>query len=241
MSHPNLMIADCSDDFRLALEQTLKKTYTVFSFRDGKDAEAAALQIHPQFLILDLMLPGIDGITLLHNLQKAGMNPIVLAMTRFNNEYILEAAAELGVLYVIRKPCDPNAVAERLEDLSRHRSAKQPTIISPSECVIQLLHRLNISPRHRGYDYLHNGVLLMWKRPDISLTKELYPTVGEKYGSSYRQVERSMRSAIAAAWEQTDGAGWEDFSQKQPDGSHHRPSNGFLISRLAEELRKAVT
>ena len=100
MSCLTLMIIDCSDEFRLALEQELQESYIIHHFRDGQAALDAALRLRPDVIVLDLMLTGIDGITLLHNLRNAGICPMVLAVTRLYNDYIVETALELGVQYL---------------------------------------------------------------------------------------------------------------------------------------------
>lgn len=237
MSCLTLMIIDSSDEFRLSLEQELQKSYIIHHFQDGKAALDAALVIQPDVLVLDLMLTGIDGITLLHNLRSAGIRPMVLAVTRLYNDYVVETALELGVQYLIRKPCVPGAVAERVRDLSVRLNPKSETVTDPAAYITGLLNKMGFSARHRGYDYLREAAILMWKEPGISITKELYPAVAELFSGTAIQVERSIRSALNAAWEQSAGNAWEEFAPRSLDGTMQRPSNGYLVAKLAELLR----
>lgn len=231
------MIIDCSDEFRLALEQELRETYIVHHFRDGKDAQDAAWIIHPDVIILDLMLTGVDGITLLHNLRNAGICPMVLAVTRLYNDYIVETAQELGIEYIIRKPCTAAAVAERTQDLSKRLNTKTERIIDPQSFITDKLNKAGFSSRHKGYLYLQEAAMLMWKNPSISITKELYPAVAAKFSGTPIQVERSIRSALSVAWEQSPPSAWEELAPRDFTGHIQRPSNGYLISRLADLLR----
>ena len=237
MGCPTLMIIDCSDEFRLALEQELQKSYIIHHFRDGQAAQDAALILHPDVIVLDLMLTGIDGITLLHNLRSAGIRPMVLAVTRLYNDYIVETALELGVEYLIRKPCVPSAVAERVRDLSKRLNPKPGEISDPRAYITDMLNKMGFSSRHKGYDYLREAVILMWKQPGISITKELYPAVAGMFSGTSIQVERSIRSALNAAWEQASGMAWEEFAPRNLDGTIQRPSNGYLVAKLADVLR----
>ena len=83
--------------------------------------------------------------------------------------------------------------------------------------------------------------LMMWRQPGISLTKELYPGVGAMFGSSAPQVERSIRSAIQSAWNQRGPQDWGKLFPTGPNEISRRPSNGAVISRLADDLREALS
>ena len=235
-----LMIVDDSEDFRLALERVLSGSYQVVQCSNGVQALEAALQVKPEVMILDLMLTEMDGVTLLHELRKAGLRPMVLAVTRFFNDYVLESAQELGIGYIIRKPCSPSAVAQRVRDLSKRLNPGPSKPFNPAEYVNARLRELMFSPRHKGVELLKQAVLLMCEQPDISITKELYPRVGASSGSSAIQVERVIRSAIQAAWTQAGSKSWGQLFPCEPDGTVPRPSNGQLIARLSEELREKL-
>lgn len=235
-----LMIVDDSALFREALEKTLSDAYTIYSFGNGKAALEAAPELKPDVMILDLMLPELDGISLLHEIRNAGMQPAVLAVTRFFNDYVLESAQELGIGYIIRKPCTIAAVSQRVRDLSRRRNSIPEKPLEPGLYVTEQIRLLRFSPRHNGSDYLKEAVLLMFQKPDISITKELYPSVGSLFCRSALQVERSIRSAINAAWNQPGKENWARLFPPDLEGSIPRPSNGILIARLAEDLRERL-
>lgn len=232
MKKLRLMIIDSNDSFRLTLEKELNSHYEIHHSRNGHEALEAARVIRPDIIILDLMLTGLDGITLLHALRKENILPMVLIVSKIETPYVFEAAEELGIGYVMRKPCEPKAVAERTLDLSRRM---YPENVDPEACITEQLNHLGISPRHKGYGYLLDCTLITIQKPGISLTKELYPTVADRHDTSFSLVERSIRSAINAAWEHSP-AKWQEIFHSS-DGSPIRPSNGALIAHLAEEIR----
>lgn len=236
MGKLRLMIADNSEDFRLALEKELCNGYEIHHCKDGNEALEYARNQKPDVIVLDLMLTKLDGITLLHELRKADVLPMILATTRLDNQYVYDSAEELGVGYLMRKPCDPSAVALRVKDLCRKLSPKDVLANSPEEYVTSLLINMDLSQRHRGFLYLRDAVLKMADNPGMSITKELYPQVGDKYGSNHEQVERSIRTAINRAWEKQTGSTWITFFA-EADNSIPRPSNGTVISRLSDDLR----
>ena len=234
------MIVDNSEEFRMALDSVLSDAYEIYHCSNGRQALEAAPKINPDVIILDLMLTEVDGVTLLHEIRSAGLRPMVLAVTRFFNDYVQETAQELGIGYIIRKPCDPAAVSQRVRDLSKRLNAKPGKPVNPAAYVTEQIKMLMFSPRHKGFEYLKEAVLLMCRQPDISITKELYPSVGALFGSTALQVERSIRSAINAAWSQQAGQSWSRLFPPGPDGCVQRPSNGTVISRLAWDLQEKL-
>lgn len=152
-----------------------------------------------KIIILDLMLTELDGVSLLHEIRDAGIYPMVLAVTRFYNDYIQETAQDLGIGYIIRKPCDPAAVAGRLRDLTNRIKPKAVRPVDPRNYVMEQTRMLMFSPRHQGTKFIQEAILIVLEEPGISLTKELYPRLGHRFGGTALQVEHSLRTAIVAA------------------------------------------
>ena len=90
--------------------------------------------------------------------------------------------------------------------------------------------------REQGYTYLREAILERIRDPNQSVTKELYPTVAALCCATAIQVERSIRSAVAAAWTRRDEQIWRLYFQPEPDGILMRPTNAAFISRLADSV-----
>lgn len=236
----SMMIVDDNALFRESLESVLSDAYEIHSYGSGAQAVEAAAMVKPDVIVLDLMLPELDGVTLLHEIQAMGLRPMVLAVTRFVNEYVMDCAQELGIGYIIRKPCTPQAVSQRVRDLTKRLNPGPGMSFDTGQYLSERIRLLHFSPRHNGSAFLKEAVLLMYRQPGISLTKELYPAVGARFGYSAAQVERSIRNAVNAAWHQPDSGSWGSLFPPRPDGSIPRPSNGNLIAKLAEELRSKI-
>lgn len=226
-----LLIADCSEEYRTALSAALCGQYQVLCCRSGTEALAVLQKEHPDILVLDLMLPELDGLTLLERITAIGICPMVLAATPIFSEYVFSCAQRLGIEYLVRKPCAIEAIASRIRDLSRRLNAPEPRT-DPVEYVTNLLLALDISTKHNGFSYLRESVLLMAKDPTQSVTKALYPEVARIFGCNKENVERSIRTALDRAWEKRTSAQW----QKYFPGAEQRPSNAVFISRLTEAL-----
>ena len=225
-----MLIADPSEQFSTALADVLRGAYILRLSRDGRETMELMSSFRPDILVIDLMLPGLDGISVLRQAAAAGQSPMVLAMSRYISDYVAEAAAVLGVGYLMLKPCDVQATAARIGDLSQR--LRQPPVSRPDPrtAVTNLLLALGMPTKLRGFSCLREAILERMREPGQSVTKELYPTVAALCGGTAVQVERSIRSAIAAGWLRGDGQLWRLYFP----GEESRPTNSAFISRMAD-------
>ncbi len=236
MEKRKVLIADAGEDFRDPLAQALQGTYLVRCAADGVQAMQQLRDFLPDVLVVDLLLPGLDGITLLQKAAQCGIRPTVLATTRYVSDYTLEAAERLGVGYIMVKPCDIGAAIARVGDLSQRLKLPAFSNPDPRATVSNALLRLGVSTKLRGYGYLRECVLLMARDPRQSVTKELYPAVAAQFGASAMQIERSVRSAVNTAWGRRDRQVWQLYFAPDDSGCIPRPTNAVFISRLADML-----
>ena len=225
-----MLIADPSEQFSAALADALRGVYILRLSRDGWETMELLGSFRPDILVIDLMLPGLDGISVLRQAASEGQSPMVLAMSRYISDYVAEASAALGVGYLMRKPCDVLATAARIGDLSQRLCQPLFTQPDPRTAVSNLLLALGVPTKLRGYACLREAILERMRDPAQSVTKELYPTVAALCGGTAVQVERSIRSAIAAAWTRGDDQLWQLYFP----GETARPTNTAFISRLAD-------
>lgn len=236
MDGQKLLIADSAEEFRTNLAEALQGAYYVRTCKDGQEALSLLRSFRPDILVLDLMLPGLDGISLLQNAVSGGICPMVLATVKFLTPYICESAERLGIEYLMVKPCDIRGTVARIGDLSQR--IRQPLVSTPDPrtYVSNLLVALGVPTKLRGYPYLREAILLIARNRDQSITKELYPTVAAACGDRGKNIERSIRTAIDKAWQNRDNRIWQMYFPPGPDGVIPRPSNAAFISRLADSL-----
>lgn len=231
-----LLIADASDEFRSELAETLRAAYVVHECREGHQALQMLHSLKPDILVLDLMLPGLDGISLLQEAAEADLQPMVLATTRFVNDYVLDAAERLGVGYVMVKPCEVRATVSRIADLTQR--LKAPSVSRPDSrtLVSNVLLSLSVPTKLKGYACLREAILEAMRDPTQQLTKELYPKVGERCDGNGVQVERAIRSAIKAAWNRREERIWRLYFRPNMEGVLERPTNAAFILCLANRM-----
>jgi len=231
MEKRKLLIADQSEELCLALADVLQSEYHIKLCLEGQETLQMLRSFRPDILVLDMMLPGLDGITLLQRAAESGLNPMVLATTVYTNAYNEESLGLLGVGYCVVKPCDIEGTADRIRDLSRRLNAPDPRVR-----IVKILNKMGFHSKYQGRDCLREAVPMMCKDRRQAITKELYPAVGEVLGLSALQVERSIRNAVEIAWKSRNEAVWKEYMPAGEANSGKKPTNGELICALADYI-----
>lgn len=243
MEETRILIADESEEFIDALSQYLAHDYHLLTTCDGNTALAYLREFRPDALVLDLILPGLDGLSLLSTAAQEGLHPLVLASTRFLSDYISQCVSTLDVSYLMMKPCEIGAVASRVRDmLYRRPAAAASAAPDPRLTISSTLLQLGFSTKRRGYGVLREAILVFARDPGQSITKELYPAlIAQCTGTTIHQVEHSIRSAIHDAWEKRDDKVWQQFFPVDESGIVPCPTNAAFISRMADPLSLAYS
>jgi len=115
-----ILIADDEIYMLRLLEMTLKKGgYNVISCRDGRDALTLAANEQPQLIVLDIMMPGLDGLGALRQLKEnpstLGIPVVVLSA---KGHALTKAEAELaGAVLFLAKPFSPNQLLGEVQKI----------------------------------------------------------------------------------------------------------------------------
>ena len=234
MALKKALVVDSSDQFRNEICKLLQGSYLVQSCEDGQQALNILRKSSPDILILDFMLPGLDGISMLRTVRDEIHWPTILALTSFSSQYVIDAANNLAVAYLMMKPCDPKNVVSHLEVLCTE--SEPPLVTQPDRRAFtsNILRSLCVPTKRMGYGFLREAVILKIQDPRQPLMKELYPAVGELFDASINQVERDIRGAIEAAWVHRDAPAWQEIFPTKPTDAVSRPTNAEFISRLAD-------
>jgi two-component system, OmpR family, alkaline phosphatase synthesis response regulator PhoP len=119
---PKILIVDDDPDIIELLEYNLQKEdYKVASASDGLSAIEIAPSFKPDLILLDIMMPKLDGIETAKRLRKMPefKNTFILFLTARSEEYSEVAAFEVGADDYIVKPIKPQALLGRLKALLR--------------------------------------------------------------------------------------------------------------------------
>ena len=237
MAAKKLLIADSSEEFSAALRDALRHAYQIRIARDGNEALALLEAFRPDVLALDLILPGLDGITLLQTAIAGGHRPMVLATSIFFSDYVIQTLTAMGIGYIIRKPCPVRAVADRLLELHGTIHPPRTDTMDPKAESGQIMLRLSFKAKWHGYSYLKEAIALTLSGTNPSITKEIYPAIAVSFATNPKLVERSIRTAIETAWLHRDNDIWRQYFPPGANGEIPRPTNADFVARLAEYIR----
>ena len=223
-----VLIADANEGFTAQLSGFLGENSAFVVAGVANDGEKAVELLHTvqaDLLILDLLLPKLDGISVLKAASALPKPPIGLALTGFMTEYAAQAAEKYGVRYFISKPCGLQTVAERaLEIVDTERTAKRTRY--PQANV-------------KGYQYLREAIMIAVDDMDVinAITKVLYPQVAKKFSTTSSRVERAIRHAIELAWDRGDLETLQKFFGYTVSNTKGKPTNSEFIALIADKLQ----
>ena len=248
MEHTStVFIADSAEDFCSGLTAALQRADGFRVLGTAGDGEQAIRMIEekkPDILVLDLMLAKKDGISVLKSIANVEHKPITLATSAFLTEYVSTAAANLGVRYLMLKPCDMAALVERLEEIRGGESLRYPVPrradkVSIETLVTNIIHEIGVPAHIKGYQYLREAIIIAVNDMDVinAITKVLYPQVAKTFGTTPSRVERAIRHAIEVAWDRGDLDTLQSFFGYTVSNTKGKPTNSEFIALIADRLQ----
>lgn len=195
-------------------------------------------------LVLDLMLAKQDGLSVLKAISGMDRKPVTLATSRFVTDYVANAAANLGVRYLMLKPCDMTVLVERLEEI-RGGEAQQQGVTKRSNptnietMVTSIIHEIGVPAHIKGYQYLREAIIIAVEDMDVinAITKVLYPQVAKAFQTTPSRVERAIRHAIEVAWDRGDLDTLQRFFGYTVSNTKGKPTNSEFIALIADKLQ----
>ena len=241
-----VFIADNGEDFSAGLTAALNRNggfRIVGTATDGEAAIALIKERTPQILVLDLMLPKQDGISVLKAISTMDKKPLVLATSGFITDYVASTAAALGVRYLMLKPCDMTAVVDHLEELrggELQKNTPQKTDKNSIETMVTgIIHEIGVPAHIKGYQYLREAIIIAVNDMDVinAITKVLYPQVAKTFQTTPSRVERAIRHAIEVAWDRGDLDTLQRFFGYTVSNTKGKPTNSEFIALIADKLQ----
>ena len=122
-----VVIADDNQEFCELLAQAINAEndmMCVACAHDGEKAIQAVRETAPDVLILDHVMPNLDGLGVLERLKGMEPRPRIVMLTAFGQESLIQRAGELGADYYLMKPFDVPTLILRIRQLAgRDRTA----------------------------------------------------------------------------------------------------------------------
>ncbi len=219
------------------------KINVVESFTDGKEGLEYLINNPDSYdlIILDILLPQIDGLKILEELDSKKYDKKIIILSSYKDDYTIKKAQTLKADYFMLKPFDLSSLESRIEDIFKKDSLK--SIVKQTDGieieVSVLLHDLGIPSHVRGYQYIREGILLIYESSNVVtlVTKQIYPEIATKYQTTTSRVERAIRHAIEISWLRGDLKLMEKIFGNSIDFERSKPTNSEFLTTIADRLR----
>ena len=256
-----VLIADDNADFALTLKRCLEKEEDMEVLgmaKDGAEAVQKVLELKPDVLLLDVIMPHLDGIGVLEKLanSKLEKEPLCIMLSAVGQDKVTKQAINLGAQYYVVKPFEINVLIQRIRELKNYQNIpvknnfitreKKNTYIEKynkennlEALVTNIIHEVGVPAHIKGYQYLRDAIMLVVEDIDIlnQITKQLYPEIAKKYKTTSSRVERAIRHAIEVAWGRGQLETVESIFGYTVSASKGKPTNSEFIAMIADKLR----
>ena len=207
-------------------------------------------------VILDLIMPHSDGLSLLEHLHSERIGTKVLMLTAFGKEDIIKQASEYGASYYLMKPFELSHLSEVIrniclkDDHSVHvpketitnRKVNNEICENSKVRISEVLRSVGIPANLKGYLFLREAIQMVIKNVDLlgglgGITKIIYPAIAEKYHTTPSRVERAIRHSIEVGWNRGSIEVIEFVFGNTVSQLKVKPTNGKFIALIADHLR----
>jgi len=244
MMKKKVLLADAGEEFRRALTQSIQETEdleVVGSTGSGEELLLLATGGRPDVIVMDMVLTGVDGLSVLERLGEE--KPAVLVLSSFSGAALAEQAAALGADYLMLKPCRISALVERIRQLAGDRGelngpSEEREMQNLERQVTAIIHEIGVPAHIKGYQYLREAIRLTVEDMDAinAVTKVLYPAVAKKFSTTASRVERAIRHAIEVAWDRGDLETLQKYFGYTVSNAKGKPTNSEFIAMIADRL-----
>ncbi|WP_371136981.1 sporulation transcription factor Spo0A [Candidatus Arthromitus sp. SFB-rat-Yit] len=262
------MIADDNEEFCIILKDYLNNegNFDVVGVaKNGIEALKLIYETKPDLLILDIIMPHLDGLGVLEklNLNKdSELAPKIIVLSAVGQDKITQNAIKLGVDYYVLKPFDMDIFIRRIKEMfsitldNKYFVHKQNSVINSGNDgsdnsfkqvehvdleseITGIIHEIGVPAHIKGYFYLREAISMVVNDIELlsAVTKELYPSIARKYNTTSSRVERAIRHAIEVAWSRGQIDSINKIFGYTIHNEKGKPTNSEFIAMVADRLR----
>lgn len=225
-----ILLALSSQTIGEALTEKLSGAFEAVLCTDANETVQQMSAVRPDVLVLDLMLAGMDSLSILRGAKDAGLCNKTVVLTGCVTKYILTALEDLNVCYLVRMPSDAGYLAGRIADIAFWEPGEDKITHSIRNILLALGCKINTE----AYRITERAVWLLAQNPTMGMTTGLYPAVADSFGCTTTKVERAIRLFVDAAWTNGNEKIWRLYFAAGRNGTVRRPSNGEFLMRIVQ-------
>ena len=189
----SVLIADDNQDFAYTLSNYIndqEDMEVIGIAKDGNEAVNLISTIKPEIVLLDVIMPHLDGLGVLEKLNKnANPNqPTIIMLSAVGQDKITQRAISLGAEYYVVKPFDIELLIKRIREIKFYKpepqkdtfvtrdSKKMYIDVDPAKVgsdqnlealVTNLIHEVGVPAHIKGYQYLREAIMMVIKDIDV--------------------------------------------------------------------------
>lgn len=269
MSAPiSVLIADDNNELCDLISESINSTgdmRVIATAGDGKTAVELIRELKPDVVLLDIIMPKLDGLGVLESMARWEnvRRPVIIASTSVGSESIIIRAMELGADYYIMKPFEVSILITRIRQVYSEKMAFNRYLAGPSgrrrhnrtqikgevsarqsrddavQTVTELINSIGVTPNLAGYNYLREAVLSGMEQPErlANVSRHIYTMLAEKYSTKVRNIDRAIRCALLSAQKKTKNANglMQEMHESITINNGKRMNNSQVIAYLAKK------
>jgi len=255
-----VMVLDDNKEFVMLLKDyiNIQEDMEIVTYAyDGTNAMKLIKEMNPDILLLDIIMPEKDGLTVLEEMAKEHeyKMPLVIVMSSIGQERITQKAISLGATYYVVKPFDMKSLTERVRDLMspdnatttlNSRFSSRDNVLDSRRLntslevrVTNAIHDVGVPAHIKGYQYVREAIMMTVKNEDVinAVTKVLYPNLSHMFDTTPSRVERAIRHAIEVAWNRGQIEVHDKIFGYTVNSNKGKPTNSEFIAMIADKLR----
>lgn len=252
-SNISVVAADDNTKFLNELKEFFKAKPDI-DFRaeahDGAEAVGVIEETEPDVVILDMVMPKLDGLGVLKRLRASELakKPRVIMFSVAATDRNVEMAINAGSDYFLSKPQPFEAVYDVVksiagEDAAAVVAAGRPGTEEDLETLVtECIHELGVPAHIKGYQYIRTAIMMVVKDMDMLnfITKRLYPEIAKAYGTTSSRVERAIRHSIEVAWSRGKPETMNEIFGYTIHTGKGKPTNSEFIAMVADRIRLRI-
>ena len=236
----SVLIADDNQEFSTTLATYLKNQddmVVVGRAKDGNEALDMISSLMPDVILLDVIMPHLDGIGVLEQINMIKMNkkPICIMLSAVGQDKITRRAIELGAEYYVVKPFDIDLLITRIRELKNYKPAQVNNFISRESTfntttskspyidlknmssnkddsiealVTNIIHEVGVPAHIKGYQYLREAIIMVIN--DIDVINQITKCLYPQIAEKFHTTPSRVERAIRHAIEVAWGRGQQD-------------------------------
>jgi two-component system response regulator (stage 0 sporulation protein A) len=209
---------------------------------NGEDAISKIRDYRPDVVLLDIIMPKLDGVSVLQRLNEnpPPKKPCILVLSAIGQEKVTTTALSLGAAYYMIKPFNLEDLLERIYLLAGNKN-RFPQTLSVSDdqtltgVITKHVIRLGVPTNIIGYRYIIEAVRMMIQEAGaLPITKQVYTTIAENNNTSVECVESSIRKTVDRVFRLNNEA-FRELMRLSTPPIEKKPTNSRFLTILSEK------